>query len=94
MSFKLYQICYTSLFFVCILFLTKCILQFILVFQSHAGDVNVSKRHVSGKVYIYVRPLLVSMVAVPQVMWLGHLSEFKLMMVFSITCLILIIYYV
>lgn len=32
--------------------------------KSHTGDVNVSKRHVSGKVYIYVRPLLVSMVAV------------------------------
>lgn len=91
MSFKLYQICYIRLFLFAFYSLK---MQFILVFQIHTGDVNVSKRHVSGKVYIYVRSLLVSVVAVPQVMWLGHLSEFKLMMVFSITCLILIIYYV
>lgn len=67
MSFKLYQICYISLFFLFAFYSLKMYFEIYFGFsegKSHTGDVNVSKRHVSGKVYIYVRPLLVSMVAV------------------------------
>lgn len=68
MSFKLYQICYISLFFLFAFYSLKMYFAIYFVFsegKSHTGDVNVSKTHVFVQVYIYVRPLLVSMVVVP-----------------------------